>query len=84
MSAKDVTAYFQNLDAHLAAVVDPKMALDDIDRERKRVERLEQAVAAWAEKGKGESPSRFSAWDLGIIDGELAMRAQRQRERTAP
>ena len=46
MSAKDVTAYFQNLDAHLAAVVDPKMALDDIDRECRRVSRLEQAVAA--------------------------------------
>ena len=83
MSAKDVVDYLNRLDAHLA-MLSPDAALKDVESERKRVAHLEQAVAAWAEKGKGESPSRFSAWDLGIIDGELAMRAQRQRERTAP
>ena len=70
MSAKDIVDYLNRLDAHLA-MLSPDAALKDVESERKRVAHLEQAVAVVAR-------------DLGIIDGELAMRAQRQRERTAP
>ena len=81
MSAKDVTNYLSGLDAYLAIVPEPEARLRVLDAERARVERIERAVAAWAEKGKRESPSRFSAWDLGILDGELTIRMQREREK---
>jgi hypothetical protein len=82
MSAQDVADYLTGLDKHLATVPEIEARIRVIDGERARVGRIERTVAAWAEKGKGESPSRFSAWDLGILDGELSIRMQ--REKVAP
>jgi hypothetical protein len=81
MSAQDVSDYLAGLDTHLATVPELEARLRVLDAERARMERIERAVAAWAEKGKGESPSRFSAWDLGILDGEISIRMQRDREK---
>ncbi len=83
MRAQDVSDYLAGLDTHLAAIPELEARLRVLDAERARVERIERDVAAWAEKGKGESPSRFSAWDLGILDGELTIRIQRERDKVS-
>ena len=53
-----------------------------IDDERWRVDRLERALSDWAARRQGgrEPPTRFSAFDLAVLHGELSMRLEAARE----
>ncbi len=77
-----VRAYLARLDAHLAGVPLPKDRIRLIDDERWRVDRLERALSDWAARRHGERPppTRFSAFDLAILHGELSLRLEAARE----
>ena len=77
-----VRAYLARLDAHLAAVAAPSERIRLIDDERWRVDRLERALSDWAARRQGdrEPPTRFSAFDLAVLHGELSMRLEAARE----
>ncbi|HMK90202.1 MAG TPA: hypothetical protein VK446_11295 [Methylocystis sp.] len=74
-------AYLARLDAHLAAVPSRAQRMRLIDDERHRVDRLERALADWAARTRGETepPTRFSAFDLAILHGELSLRLEATR-----
>ena len=77
-----VRAYLARLDAHLAGVAAPGERIRLIDDERWRVDRLERALSDWAARRQGdrEPPTRFSAFDLAVLHGELSMRLEAARE----
>ena len=74
-------AYLLRLDAHLASVPSRALRLSLLEDERHRVDRLEQSLADWAARTRGESepPTRFSALDLAILHGELSLRLEAER-----
>jgi len=71
-------AYLARLDEHLSGVACPRQRMRLIDDERHRVDRLEQALADWAAKTRGETdpPTRYSAFDLAVLHGELSIRLE--------
>lgn len=75
---RSLGAYLSRLDQHLAMVASKEQRIRLIDDERHRVDRLEQALADWAARtrGEGEPPTRFSAFDLAILHGELSLRLE--------
>jgi len=77
-----ISAYLANLDAHLAGVADQKDRLRLIDDERWRVDRLERALSDWAacDRAMSPPPTRFTAFDLAVLHGELSLRLERIRE----
>ncbi len=77
-----VSAYLTRLDAHLAAVASPAERMRLIDDERWRVDRLERALSDWAAQScdKGRAPTRFSAFDLAVLHGELSLRLEATRD----
>ncbi len=77
-----VRAYLARLDTHLAGVTVPRERIRLIDDERWRVDRLEHALSDWAARNHSERPppTRFSAFDLAILHGELSMRMEAARE----
>ena len=76
-----VRAYLARLDAHLAGVAAQRERIRLIDDERWRVDRLERALSDWAaRRGDREPPTRFSAFDLAVLHGELSMRLEAARE----
>jgi len=83
MADTDVAIYLGGLDAHLATLA-PAAALAAIEGERERVERAERELARWCVKGAGmrrsHAPTRFTAIELALLDGELSIRAARIRE----
>jgi len=74
-------AYFERLDRHLAET-SPAQRIRLIDDERRRVDRLECALADWTARTHCNAgpPTRFSAFDLAILHGELSIRLERARE----
>ena len=77
-----LSAYLARLDEHLAGVGCPRQRMRLIRDERHRVDRLEQALADWAARTRGETepPTRYSAFDLAILHGELSLRLEAARE----
>jgi hypothetical protein len=76
-----VSAYLARLDAHLAGVAAPMERIRLIDDERWRVDRLERALSDWAARRGGRAPpTRFSAFDLAVLHGELSMRLEAARD----
>ncbi len=77
-----VSAYLARLDAHLATVAAARERVRLIDDERWRVDRLERALSDWAARRDGDRapPTRFSAFDLAVLHGELSMRLETARE----
>jgi len=75
-------AYLARLDEHLSGVACLRQRMRLIDDERHRVDRLEQALADWAAKTRGEAepPTRYSAFDLAILHGELSLRLEAVRD----
>jgi len=75
-------AYLARLDTHLATVASAQQRMRLIDDERHRVDRLEQALADWAARTRGETepPTRYSAFDLAILHGELSLRLEAVRD----
>ena len=67
---------------HLARVAAARERVRLIDDERWRVDRLERALSDWAARRQGdrEPPTRFSAFDLAVLHGELSMRLEAARE----
>ena len=78
---RSLGAYLWRLDAHLATVASREQRIRLIDDERHRVDRLERALADWAARTRGETepPTRFSAFDLAILHGELSLRLEATR-----
>lgn len=75
-------AYLERLDEHLAELTCPRQRQRLIDDERRRVDRLEEALADWAARTRGETgpPTRYSAFDLAILHGELSQRLEAARD----
>jgi len=75
-------AYLARLDQRLSALACPKQRIRLIDDERHRVDRLERALADWAARTRGETepPTRYSAFDLAILHGELSLRLEAARD----
>lgn len=79
---RSLAAYLSRLDEHLASVTTLDQRIRLIDDERHRVDRLERSLADWAARTHGESapPTRFSAFDLAILHGELSLRLEAARD----
>ena len=77
-----VRAYLARLDGHLSTVAAPREKMRLIDDERWRVDRLERALSDWAARNHGEQPppTRFSAFDLAVLHGELSIRLEAARD----
>ena len=75
-----VTMYLTRLDEHLATVPSARERMKIIDGERDRCNRIESELSEWALWGLGAPPTRFSAWDLAILHGELSTRYEAARE----
>ena len=74
-----VTAYLSGLDKHLATLT-PRQARNAVNSEITRCAKLARALTAWARNlGEGLCPTRFSATDLVLLDGELRMRKEKMR-----
>lgn len=75
-------SYLARLDEHLSVVACPRQRMRLIDDERNRVDRLERALADWAARTRGETepPTRYSAFDLAILHGELSLRLEDARD----
>lgn len=74
-------AYLLRLDAHLAAIASLPDRMRLIAEERRRVDRLERALVEWAASacGGGRAPTRFTAFELSLLHGELSMRLEATR-----
>jgi hypothetical protein len=79
-----VAAYLQGLDAHLARVGDLDRRVRLLEGERRRVDRLERALGEWAlcDRNLAPRPTRFSAFDLALLNGALTMRLEAARAAT--
>jgi hypothetical protein len=76
-----VLNFLARLDGRLSIAADPQERVRLIDDERHRVDRAERALSEWAAKeGDYPAPTRFSAFDLAILHGELSLRMERARE----
>ena len=76
-----VTTYLKTLDEHLTKVPSARERMKIIDGERYRCDRIERSLSDWALLGNGDPPTRFSAWDLAVIHGELSVRFEAARDR---
>ncbi len=79
---RSLCAYLSRLDAHLATVPTARQRIRLIDDERHRVDLLERALADWAAATRcaTEPPTRFSAFDLAVLHGELSLRLEDARD----
>ncbi len=76
-----VISYLARLDSHLTLVADPCERIRLIDDERYRVDRVERALSEWAAReDERPAPTRFSAFDLAVLHGELSLRMEQARE----
>jgi hypothetical protein len=76
-----VATYLQGLDAHLAGVGDLDRRIRLLEGERRRVDRLERALGEWAlcDRNLAPQPTRFSAFDLALLNGALTIRLEAAR-----
>jgi hypothetical protein len=76
-----VSTYLARLDGHVELVADPRERIRLIDDERYRVDRVERALSEWAAReDERPAPTRFSAFDLAVLHGELSLRMEQARE----
>jgi hypothetical protein len=80
----NIKNYLVRLDERLSAAADPSDRIRLIDDERHRVDRAERALSEWAAREcDAPAPTRFSAFDLSILHGELSLRLEFAREDAA-
>ncbi|QGM45803.1 hypothetical protein [Methylocystis heyeri] len=73
--------FLARLDGRLSIALDPQERIRLIDDERHRVDRAERALSEWsARESNCPAPTRFSAFDLAILHGELTLRMERACE----
>jgi hypothetical protein len=75
---RSLALYLSRLDDRLDAISSREQRIRLIEDERGRVDRLEHVLADWAActRGESEPPTRFSAFDLAILHGELSLRLE--------
>ena len=76
-----VTMYLKRFDEHLATVPSARERMRMIDDERTRCDLIERSLSDWVSLGGFDNPpTRFSAWNLAILHGELSVRFEAARD----